>query len=701
MDKLRKKKIKRLIALGCAAAAVLLLAAMPLLAKDKENADGPQASILSGTAQMGTVDSKLIGGGTLAGEDAVNITVPGEVKLKKFLVNNGDTVKAGDALASVDRVTVMTAITQVQETLDYLAEEILSEGKKSSDGEVTALAGGTVKVVYAQKGDSVQQVMLEHGSLAVLSLDGLMAVDMAVTSDLSAGDQVNVTLSNGKTVSGEVETNLSGNMTVTVTDKDYPIGEAVQVSGKDGAVIGSGALYVYSPWNATAYAGTVSGVKVKTGDTVSEGKTLLKLTDTGYTATYQQLLVKRQEYEDLMLELFGMYQTEQLTAPCDGVVTGIDQDSAQLLAAEGTAYSLDLLANAPNGDDTVAYTNFVGKVVAMADNGWAVQINPQALPITDYKVLTGVDLDEKKMTNLVIFNPYTQGGQIPMYELMNNGWVQGDNRSVAVGDIMLFAGTDENNMVWTVRVQKAAQDIPQTPETPNSGQTGETPQPGGATETPNTQTGGADRPQGGMPSGDWGNMGSIPQGGMTEEPEFESYDLTTAQVMTVTPQSEMTLEITVDELDINAVKLGMTAQVKINALGGEKFTATITDMGNTGTGNGGNSKFTVLLTMDRAENMLAGMNATASILLDSSSKMVTIPVEALAEEGNKTVVYTGYDEKKEMLTDPVTVKTGMSDGKTVEILEGISEGTVYYYAYYDTLEISAAPDFGGGMMFGR
>ena len=145
----------------------------------------------------------------------------------------------------------------------------------------------------------------------------------------------------------------------------------------------------------------------------------------------------------------------------------------------------------------------------------------------------------------------------------------------------------------------------------------------------------------------------------------------------------------------------MTAQVNIDALGGEKHTATITEIGNTGTNNGGSSKYVVELTMDRADNMLSGMNATATIVLSTASDVLTVPAAALVEQGNQTVVYTGYDEEKSTLLDPVTVKVGCSDGENVEILDGLASGQRYYYAYYDTLEISFTPDFGvGGFMFG-
>ena len=211
MDKARKKNSRRVISLVCAICVVALLAAMPLLAKQDGKEDGPRASILSDTVTTGSINAELIGGGTLAEDDAMTISVPAAVKLTEFLVSNGQTVTEGTPIASVDRVTVMTAISQVQETLEYLSEQIEEASDTDSEESVTALAGGTV--------------------------------------------------------------------------------------------IGSGQLYIYSPWNATAYTGTVKGVKVSEGDQLSAGKTIMVLEDVGYSATYRQLIGQRQEYEDLILIL--------------------------------------------------------------------------------------------------------------------------------------------------------------------------------------------------------------------------------------------------------------------------------------------------------------------------------------------------------------------------------------------------------------
>ena len=731
MDKAKKTKLKRIIAAVCAVAVVAVLAAMPLIAKSEAEKDGPQASILSGTVQMGSIDTELIGGGQLAEEDAIDVKIPSAVKLTRFLVENGQAVTEGEAIAAVDRVTVMAAIAEVQDTLDILAEEIEEESEKDTDSTVTALAGGTVKILYAEKGESVQDVMLDHGALAVLSLDGVMAVDLTVEESVAVGTAVTVKLSDGTEAEGKVALSLGGNVTVTVEDDDYPVGDEVEVEG-----LGSGQLYIYSPWNATAYAGIISAVKVSEGRTVKAGDTLMTLSDVGYTAAYRQLVAQRQAYEELMMDLFEMYQTETIIAPCDGLISGVDENSVQLLS-NTQQFTLSLLANAPSGNDEMVYTNFAAKVVSAAEGQWNLLVDPEPQDVTDYKDLSGVSIREEAMTQEA-----SLAADIPVYVLVKGDWKQTDAKA---GDILLIAFDDAANPVWAVRIAEEEipvpdeteppteepteppTEMPSEPEIPTEPTIPNDPTMPSEPTTPDTPTNSSNPGSGNFPSGggSWGDMngtgsmgnmdgmGSIGSSGISgitgmdsflpqEEPTVELYGMDMAQIAAVTPQDTMTLEITVDELDIRALRMGMTAEVKINALGGEKFNAAITAVSNTGANDGGSSKFTVELTMDRAENVLVGMNASASLVLNTTVDVLTIPASALVEEGTRTLVYTGYDEENECLTGPVEVTTGVSDGENIQILEGLADGDSYYYAYYDTLEISYTPDFGGGgMMFGR
>ena len=334
MDKAKKKQIKKIITWVLLAALVAVLAAMPLLAKAEAEADGPVASIHSGTVETGNIRTTLHGGGTLTTEDIEDINLPSGVKITEFLVKNGDTVTAGTPLAAVDKVSVMTAITSVTETMEYLQEEMKSSKDEKVDSTITATAGGRIKKVYARKGDSVQEVMLRDGALALLSLDGLMAVEIEKKVDLLTGDTVTVTLADKTDVTGRIASNLDGVIVITLEDKGYDIGETVTVTAKDGSEVGTGELYVHNAWIATAYSGIIQTAPAKEETKVTSGATLFTLTETDFRGKLAYLSSLHREYEELMQDLFTMYRSGTIDAPCDGMISGIDKDSPHLLASE-------------------------------------------------------------------------------------------------------------------------------------------------------------------------------------------------------------------------------------------------------------------------------------------------------------------------------------------------------------------------------
>lgn len=87
---------------------------------------------------------------------------------------------------------------------------------------------------------------------------------------------------------------------------------------------------------------------------------------------------------------------------------------------------------------------------------------------------------------------------------------------------------------------------------------------------------------------------------------------------------------------ISKVSLGQTAVITVNALNGESFEGVVTQIGADGTSDGGNSKFTVELTLVRSGDMLNGMNATAVFTLDTAQSVLSVPAAALNEDGSET-----------------------------------------------------------------
>lgn len=359
MDKAKKKQIKKIATWVLLAALVAYLAAMPLLAKSEVEANGPVATVHSGTVETGTVRTALHGGGTLVTKGVEDVKLPTGVKITEFLVKNGDSVEEGTPLAAVDKVSVMTAITSVTETMEYLQDEIQKAKDDKVSSTVTAAAGGRIKKIFAQKGDSVQNVILEHGALALLSLDGLMAVKIEEKMELPTGTSVLVTLADGSETEGRVESNLDGAIVVTVEDTGYEIGQAVSVTTEDGKTVGSGTLYVHNAWTATAISGTIQTVHAKEETKVNAGTNLFTLTDTDFRGNLEYLASLHREYEQLMQDLFRMYNCGTIDAPCSGTISGIDKDSPYLLAAEEDVYEANRLTVEDQGWTFVLLSNMV------------------------------------------------------------------------------------------------------------------------------------------------------------------------------------------------------------------------------------------------------------------------------------------------------------------------------------------------------
>ena len=677
MDKHQKKQIKRYIIWGFLALLVALLSVMPLLANQKAEEEGPQASILTTSLQQQEIKTQIIGGGQLASEGAEEITIPEAVKLTKYLVGNGDTVKKGDPIARVDKVSVMLALTEVQETLDYLSTQITDAANDKESNKITAQTAGTVKIVYGKAGDNVRDVMLEHGALAVLSLDDKMAVDVACKTDLTYGKTVSVILSSGKLVTGTVEANVKGTLTVTIHDKDYAVGETVIVSTEDGMELGQGELYIHNPWNAAAYYGTIKKVSIEAGSKVSARKELFQLEVGDHSVNFQILIQQRQEYEKLMQELFDMYSTGVLPAPCDGFVTGVDKDGAFLLAAGGETqewFFQPLSGNTDSGWKVIPLSETGGEVPP--PGGETPPSSGETPPSSGGETPpAAVSITTAALPQGTVGKPYSAPMQVSAVTTITNpSWMQtglpaGLSMDPVTGAI---SGTPTTEGNYVVHITFSCDE-------------------------------GTDAKyyalyvaaSGGRFPGMAGFAGFGGFGGYSSVPAFEPYSLETLTVASVTSQEQMILEISVDEQDIAKVYIDQEATVTAEALTGQSFPAVITSISNTGTNAGGSSKFTVKLTLSKSGDMLPGMNASAYLPLQSQS-VAAIPVAALVEDGARTIVYTGYDEKKETLLNPVAVTTGISDGEYVQILSGLTQADTVYYAYYDTLEYSRIPDMGLG-----
>jgi len=319
----RKRKLFRTVVTIVMVLAVILVAAVVVLQRQvREQFGGEAQEVLSEQAQRGTISTVVSGSGMLLNVDTETISVPAGVEVTEILVAYGDTVEEGDLLAVVDMATVRTAMSELQEEIEDLDDQITDAEGDTVSSYVSAGVPGRVKIIYGETDMLVEDAMVDHGGLAVISLDGYMAVDIE-TDAVTEGDAVAVILSDGEEMEGTVKSVVGKTATILVTDNGPEYDEEVKVKDEDGTELGSGKLYIHNPLKVTGYAGTIKTVNTSLNQQVYSGTTLFTLTDTASTASYDALLRSRSEKEETLLELLTIQRYGGMVSPISGSVYSV------------------------------------------------------------------------------------------------------------------------------------------------------------------------------------------------------------------------------------------------------------------------------------------------------------------------------------------------------------------------------------------
>lgn len=166
--------------------------------------------------------------------------------------------------------------------------------------------------------------------------------------------------------------------------------------------------------------------------------------------------------------------------------------------------------------------------------------------------------------------------------------------------------------------------------------------------------------------------------------------------------SELTFEMSVDELDIQSVKAGQTVEVTADAFEGQTFTGKVTNISLASSYSNGVTNYPVTVTLDEVGELLPGMNVDGEIILEQTQGTLVVPVDSLMR-GNRVYVKDDTVTEKEGNVPAgfraVEVETGLMNDDFVEIVSGLSEGEEVYVA--ESSVSSGFPMMPGGMNQGQ
>ncbi len=136
--------------------------------------------------------------------------------------------------------------------------------------------------------------------------------------------------------------------------------------------------------------------------------------------------------------------------------------------------------------------------------------------------------------------------------------------------------------------------------------------------------------------------------------------------------SALRVSSTASEIDVVSLALDQDATVTLDAIPDLSLTATICELGVTGSATQGVVEYPVTLCLDGGDPRLrAGMSTNVSIVLASRTDVLIVPTPAVRTVDGATIVRR---LKADGTTEDVTVTVGISSGTRLEILSGLSEG---------------------------
>ena len=130
---------------------------------------------------------------------------------------------------------------------------------------------------------------------------------------------------------------------------------------------------------------------------------------------------------------------------------------------------------------------------------------------------------------------------------------------------------------------------------------------------------------------------------------------------------------TVDEIDVGKLKEGMDADIKVGALPTDKIVGRLTKISLKAEKKDNASVFPIEISVPATSNstLRAGYSANANLIIRQKDSVLVVPERVVTFRNDSAFVKVSVGPAKE---EERSIKTGLSDAITIEVVEGLKEG---------------------------
>ncbi|EFU9583977.1 HlyD family efflux transporter periplasmic adaptor subunit [Listeria monocytogenes] len=156
---------------------------------------------------------------------------------------------------------------------------------------------------------------------------------------------------------------------------------------------------------------------------------------------------------------------------------------------------------------------------------------------------------------------------------------------------------------------------------------------------------------------------------------------------------ELQLVAQMDELDIPNIKKDQEVKVTVTALPDKTYTGKVKEIAEQGQVQNGVSSFSVIISLDKTDDLKAGMTADASILVNEKKDALYVPIEAVQKDSDDKYYVLVPEEKDNGKTKKVKkfVETGLHNEDNIEIIKGVKKGEKVILPTQETSTVPGAP----------
>lgn len=149
-----------------------------------------------------------------------------------------------------------------------------------------------------------------------------------------------------------------------------------------------------------------------------------------------------------------------------------------------------------------------------------------------------------------------------------------------------------------------------------------------------------------------------------------------AKLLEVVDYSNLEINVKVDESDIAALATGKDTIVRVGAIN-KDIKGKISSMSKEGQVSNGLTFFLATIDLEKDDSLKIGMSAEVKVISNTATGVVTLPMTAIQfDDSNKPYVLK-KDAKGNAIKTQIT--TGINDGTTVEIKNGVLNGEVILF----------------------